>query len=73
MSREYVAEPDVVYTSEIKETWSIQLHDDPMALHVLVDLVNQATVGSRIPGAEGTFRFMDPDQLVITVTRPHED
>lgn len=73
MSSEYAAEPEVVYTPEIRETWSLQLHDDPMALHVLADLVNRAAECSRIPGAGGTFRFIDPDQLVITVTRPYEE
>lgn len=71
MSGEYIVEPEVTYTSEIRETWNIQLHDDPMSLHLLVDIIAQATPPLRTSGAEGTFRFIDPDQLVIAVTRPY--
>lgn len=71
-----MSKDDINMTFEVKvvNEWTIQLWDDPMPFSTLQRVVQEASnVFASYPSAEGTFRFIDPDMLLVQVEHPYPD
>lgn len=62
--------PNVEHTRKTVAQWEITLWDEPMDFNVLAGVITDAKVYAAIPEATATFKFVDPDQLIIRVEYP---